>query len=179
MQCQENRNGDNPHACVCDGCSSSGVIKETSFQKQSNQVTTKFPNLGVLDRFVSPVDLVQKNTSLPSQTLPSPSTGNFDFSVEMKNRVYLNNILTRKWVIKEFCSQLPRMRTLLKGTCKQTCLCQLQANILIGSHYSMVQRKHWWSKRKGRTGCACVGHVFGWFHGICLISFDKYEKPAM
>lgn len=75
---------------------SSGAIKETSFQKQSNQVTAKFPNLGVLDRFVSPVDLVEKNTSLPSQTLPSPSTGNFDSSVEMKNRVYLNNILTCK-----------------------------------------------------------------------------------
>lgn len=73
---------------------SSGAIKATSFQKQSNQVTTKFPSLGVLDRFVSPVDLLEKNKSLPAQTLPLPSMGSFDSSVEMKNRVNLNNILT-------------------------------------------------------------------------------------
>lgn len=71
---------------------SSGAIKTTSFQK-SNQITTKFPSFGVLDRFVSPVDLVEKNNRFPARTLPLPSMGSFDSSVEMKDKVNLNNIL--------------------------------------------------------------------------------------
>lgn len=71
---------------------SSGAIKATSFQK-SNQVTTKFPSLGALDRFVSPVDLVEKSNNLPARALPLPAMGSFDSSVEMKDKVNLNNIL--------------------------------------------------------------------------------------
>ncbi|XP_057863033.1 uncharacterized protein LOC131071279 isoform X1 [Cryptomeria japonica] len=75
-----------------------GVTNATPSEDNSNASVLKIPSSDILDKFISPANLVEKNKSLPSCTLALPSDGASTGTVNhlssfQQNNAPLNNLL--------------------------------------------------------------------------------------